>query len=624
MSTPVIDRRGAAVRMSELASKRRRFSIHRTLLELWMAGLVVGSLGLGCGARTGLLAGRRETAEGGVPRTPTAIPPRPQQARADKIDLLFVIDDSGSMRDKQLILARALPDLVDRLINPLCVDPDNLTPASTQPKSPLSACPGNTLREFNSVQDLHIGVVSTSLGGVGAPSCGVGFSASPANDRGHLLAPRGAASSRSFLAWDPAQVGTPPGEKDPTLLRTAVRNLVALGEGGCPYEMPLEAMYRFLVEPEPYARVTVTDCGSGSSPERCAVQDGVDDELLRERESFLRYDSLVAIVVLTDENDCSISAGGQSFHFFDDIGTVPRATSVCATKPNDRCCRSCADAVPAGCADDAECTKGPYGSEEDSGLLRCFDQKRRYGRDYLYPTSRYVDGLTGKMVPGRNGGLVDNPLFHDPRGSASPRDPSLVFVAGVVGVPWQDLAVDPGDPVHLQLKNAEQMLADGTWNLILADPATGRPPRDPLMIETTAERTGVQPIIGVPVAPSSAPSPTQNPINGHETALGAAPMEPQYACIFDLPTPEQGSIDCTSFTGSNRAICQANDGTYGSTQYRGKSYPGVRELEVLRGIGEKAIAASICARNLKDETRDDFGYRPVLRQILDRLRVGLN
>jgi hypothetical protein len=91
-----------------------------------------------------------------------------------------------------------------------------------------------------------------------------------------------------------------------------------------------------------------------------------------------------------------------------------------------------------------------------------------------------------------------------------------------------------------------------------------------------------------------------------------------------LPAPEPGSADCSFFTGEDRAICQADDGTYGSTQYRGKSYPGVRELEVLRGVGKNAIAASICARNLQDDSRDDFGYRPVLTQILNRLRVGLN
>jgi hypothetical protein len=188
-----------------------------------------------CGARTGLSLETAKADAGRTisSRTPTAIPPSTQQARADKIDLLFVIDDSGSMRDKQLILARALPDLVDRLINPLCVDPATLSPSSAQPSGPLAPCADGALREFNSVQDLHIGVVSTSLGGVGSPSCGVGSSSSRANDHGHLRAPStGPAAKRGFIAWDPAQVGNPPGEKDPATLRTAVKNLVALGEGG--------------------------------------------------------------------------------------------------------------------------------------------------------------------------------------------------------------------------------------------------------------------------------------------------------------------------------------------------------------------------------------------------------
>ncbi|HVW26990.1 MAG TPA: hypothetical protein VHC69_16605 [Polyangiaceae bacterium] len=596
--------------------------------------ILVAAFATDCGARTGLsFAGSRADAGAPAPaptptRAPTAIPPTAQQARADKIDLLFVVDDSGSMRDKQVILARALPDLVARLINPLCVDPTTLAPSATQPNGPLAPCPSGTLREFNSVQDLHIGVVSTSLGGVGAPSCGVGFSASPANDHGHLRAPStGPAAKSGFIAWDPAQVGDPPGEKDPTALATEVKNLVSLGEGGCPYEMPLEGMYRFLIDPEPYEKMQLAPCNDGVHTGNCAVQVGIDDELLAERKSFLRYDSLVAVVVLTDENDCSLTAGGLSYHVFDDIGTMARATSQCAANPDDRCCRSCDDPTPSGCPDsqsDAECQKGPYTAGEDSGLLRCFDQKRQYGRDYLYPTSRYIDGLTGKRVPNQKGDLVPNPLFEDPTGQAPRRDASLVFFAAIIGVPWQDIAENPSDTTHLALKNADEMERDGTWDLVLPNSDTGAAPRDPLMIETIAERTGVQPIVGVPLAPDTANSPRANPINGHETALGDAPVEPQYDCIFDLTTPEQYSADCTFFSGSHRAICQADDGSYGSTQYRGKSYPGVRELQVLRGVGHNAVAASICARNVTDDSRDDFGYRPVLTQILDRLRVGLN
>src|SRR5580693_1526852 len=40
----------------------------------------------------------------------------------DKIDLLFDIDNSASMGDKQDYLASAIPDLISRLINPNCVD----------------------------------------------------------------------------------------------------------------------------------------------------------------------------------------------------------------------------------------------------------------------------------------------------------------------------------------------------------------------------------------------------------------------------------------------------------------------------------------------------------------------
>ena len=38
-----------------------------------------------------------------------------------KVDLLFAIDDSLSMGDKQRLLANAVPDLLERLVVPNCV-----------------------------------------------------------------------------------------------------------------------------------------------------------------------------------------------------------------------------------------------------------------------------------------------------------------------------------------------------------------------------------------------------------------------------------------------------------------------------------------------------------------------
>src|SRR5262245_31473181 len=41
----------------------------------------------------------------------------------DKVDLLFMIDNSLSMADKQDVLAQAVPVLVQRFVTPSCIDP---------------------------------------------------------------------------------------------------------------------------------------------------------------------------------------------------------------------------------------------------------------------------------------------------------------------------------------------------------------------------------------------------------------------------------------------------------------------------------------------------------------------
>src|SRR5260221_4486579 len=70
----------------------------------YLAPLVLATA---CGARTGLL----------VP------PPDASLLKASgKVDLLFMIDNSGSMGDKQELLREAIPDLLTRLVNPKCID----------------------------------------------------------------------------------------------------------------------------------------------------------------------------------------------------------------------------------------------------------------------------------------------------------------------------------------------------------------------------------------------------------------------------------------------------------------------------------------------------------------------
>src|SRR5580698_9474008 len=59
----------------------------------------------------------------------------------NKVDLLFDIDNSASMGDKQAYLEQAVPDLVTRLITPNCIS--NAT-GQVAGQSSLGACPAES------------------------------------------------------------------------------------------------------------------------------------------------------------------------------------------------------------------------------------------------------------------------------------------------------------------------------------------------------------------------------------------------------------------------------------------------------------------------------------------------
>src|SRR5262245_14316216 len=83
-------------------------------------GLVVAAACVG----TGCLNRPIEPVE---PKTTTTIVERLTQSAVDKIDIVLDLDNSRSMADKQEILALAVPDLVERLVNPICVSPGDPT-----------------------------------------------------------------------------------------------------------------------------------------------------------------------------------------------------------------------------------------------------------------------------------------------------------------------------------------------------------------------------------------------------------------------------------------------------------------------------------------------------------------
>lgn len=588
------------------------------------------------------------------------------QGSVDKMDILLAIDNSRSMADKQSILALAITDLVKNVMNPKCLD-NNGAAVANQPVNPFDACPQGSEREFDPIIDVHIGVISSSIGGHGADSCpdvdsmakecasGVNTTN---NDHGHLLARTEQCGTtqaptyqgKKFLAWDPLQRKNPPGESKfddgmgGGIIPTLRDMVLGVGQIGCGYESQLESIYRFLADPDPYETIVVDGFK--------AVPTGTDLQLLEQRKAFLRPDSMLSIVMLTDENDCSIKEFGQ-FYYVGQLRNgatpvrLPRARQECATDPNDPCCKSCGQGA-GSCPEDPTC-KDPNGGTgpallsdtEDNINLRCWDQKRRFGIDFLYPTDRYVQAFSNYQIADRAGNLVANPIFSDldlHDSNSNIRDSGMVFVSGIVGVPWQDIARDKTD-LKKGFKNAAELAVPAdpanpdtptTWEIILGDPSKNKAPLDPLMRETFQKRTGTNPITGDALVDASMP--LANSINGHEWTIPGDDL--QYACIFPiLPGNERDctntnlpACDCTLSTNDN-PLCAANpnDGNNPTLQVRAKAYPSIRPLQVLRDMGGQGVVSSVCAAQVTDSSdmAADFGYRAAMGALRDRLTPAL-
>jgi hypothetical protein len=588
------------------------------------AGLGGGGAGSGGGGDGGDGDEGGAAGEGGGGSGPTAT--------ATKVDVLFVVDNSISMFEKQTVLAEAVPTLVARLVDPHCVFGDSTTVPPTN-----GVCPQNSVREIAPVRDMHVGVITTALGSRGGPHvCVPSTDGRPLNDRAHLMGTvrTGLTSwnDSGFLKWDPDALATPAGEASAEELTSALQAMIAAaGDTGCGYEAPLEALYRFLVDPAP--PLDVTNDGI------VTVLTGIDTALLEQRAAFLRPDSAVVVVLLSDEDDCSIVAepNRQGWLLGNSALRMPRASAACA-HPEDpnvyRCCIPCvlldspSFVPPTGCVYDLDLacntpqTSGGHSltSLEDSTNLRCFRQKQRFGLDLLYPVERYVTGLTSPEVENREGAVVPNPLF------AGGRSPELVLLTTIVGVPWQDLVIATEDFDGYDLMTAKELRDRGRFPIILGDFAAGVPPGDPFMIDSIDARSGTNPITNQAIAPPTA-MPTAT-INGHEI-IAVNRDDLQYACTFELPEPipctteNQDGCDCnTEELPYSRPLCQnpAGTGAQETTQYFAKAYPGRRELEVARRLRDQAVISSICPRTLEDPSHPSYGYVPAMRAIQRQLR----
>ncbi len=336
--------------------------------------------------------------EAGSPITNTNFITSIQQSTIDKVDLLFDIDNSASMGDKQAYLAQAIPDLVNRLVTPNCV---NASGAITGLATLGGNCADpNSNPEFSPVHNLHLGIVSSSLGarlGDRCPTTGPqsmqmlagGATLNRHNDdQAHLLNRSADPTMLSdyaespladapdpfdFLDWFPPASQSPnnqgvmytgpaPVTTPPALQADFQKLVVGVHQFGCGIESQLETWYRFLIQPDPYGALMTNSAG-------IAQWQGVDTTILQQRADFLRPDSLVAILVLTDENDSEVdvrSFSGTAWNFMAaGFLNPPRGTQVCLTNPKrSGYCTSCG--FP-GHGNDPECMKGPHTDPTDWG-----------------------------------------------------------------------------------------------------------------------------------------------------------------------------------------------------------------------------------------------------------------
>jgi hypothetical protein len=187
-------------------------------------------------------------------------PVRVEQTVKNQVDLLFMIDDSGSMQPKITELRSRFPQLI-RLLEDF----------KTQ-GSPAS---------------YHIGVITSDVGSGRFPLTGC------TSGRGGKLQAVGAGaaagcappSGSNFVKYDQIMntSNLPSGTANSMELEQTFTCMASTGDKGCGFEQQLEAVYRALHDDIP------------------------------ENRGFLRDNALLVVVYLTDEDDCSIDQNSDIF-----------------------------------------------------------------------------------------------------------------------------------------------------------------------------------------------------------------------------------------------------------------------------------------------------------------------
>jgi hypothetical protein len=382
-----------------------------------------------------------------------------------KLDLLFVIDNSPSMLDKQRALAESFPAMIEALE-----------------------------RVDGGLPDLHIGVVTSDMGTLAAnsptPAAAVGQLGSggcAGSGDGGALRIGGAALPQPFIS----DVAGPDGARVRNYtgsLREVFAQIASVGQGGCVFEQPLAALRRALVHP-------------GNA-------------------GFLRPDGNLAVVIIADEDDCSV---------LDPAFFGP-------------------DSPELGAQQSFRCTRFGVACEPDDT----------------------APGPKTGCVPRAGSSLVEDVQPFDDALLAAKPDPRQVMVAAIAGDPLPfalELAAPPGGgaPQPALSHSCQFAGASGTE---VADPAVrlgafldAFPGRSTLTsicsadltaplaaIGDTAKKLVGDPCLDAPLLADASPDPGLQPACDVVDIRDSAPAQPR-----EIPRCEAGGSDCYDIVGDAAA-----------------------------------------------------------------------
>lgn len=257
------------------------------------------------------------------PCTQVTVAQQIQVNNVEKVDLLFMVDNSGSMSEEQASLTAEFPRMI-RILASGDLDEDGT-------------------EDFKPVKDLNVGVITSDMGGgaFGVTGCESEF-----GDDGILRTEGRAggdcnATYPSFLNF---QVG---GDQTPEEFAADVTCVATTGTAGCGFEQQLEAILKAVtpVTRQPWNASDFVPVGTQGAPAGLAVPffNNSRGKADMENAGFFREDAVLAVIPVTDEEDCS-------------------TTDIALFNPD-----------------------APFGENLN---LRCFQNP-----NVLHPVSRYVRGL---------------------------------------------------------------------------------------------------------------------------------------------------------------------------------------------------------------------------------------